>query len=67
MRFITGAVAWVYDFLAEDTILLFGAVLALLVAYFAVKTVPNAAGIILFVVVLLVISISLWRTISASR
>lgn len=67
MRWITGAIAWVYDFLAEDMTLLVGTALAIVVAILAVHTVRSAAGIILFFLVVAVIAASLWRTVSATK
>jgi hypothetical protein len=67
MRWIKGAIAWVYDFLAEDVTLLIGTAVAIVVVVLAVHTVRNAAGIILFFVVAIVITASLWRTVSASK
>lgn len=68
MKYIIGPIAWVYDFLAEDMVLLIGTVLTLLIVLAAihVHSVKNAAGIILFVAVVLVIFASLWRTVSTS-
>jgi hypothetical protein len=66
MSWITGAIAWVYDFLAEDLIVLAGTVVAILIAVAAVKLVHNLAGYVLFVAVVLVITLSLWRTVSAT-
>jgi hypothetical protein len=67
MRWITAAIAWVYDFLAEDVTLLVGAAVAIVVTVLAVHTVRTAAGIILFFVVAIVITASLWRTVSATK
>lgn len=67
MRWITGSIAWIYDFLAEDTILLAGAIVAILIAILAVHVARNAAGYVLFVAIVLVIAASLWRTVSAVK
>lgn len=66
MRWITGVIAWIYDFLAEDLTLLIGTVGAILVVILAVHVVRNAAGIILFCVVVLAIALSVWRTAQSS-
>jgi len=67
MRWVIGAIAWVYDFLAEDTVLLVGTVVAVALAVLAVHLVRDIAGYILFVAVIAVVATSLWRTVSASR
>lgn len=67
MRWLVGAVEWVYDFLAEDLVLLIGTVVAFVVAVLAVHAARDAAGVILFVVVVLVIATSLWRTVATGR
>jgi hypothetical protein len=66
MRLITGAVAWVYDFLAEDLILLIGALIAVGICVAAVHTVKHVAWVFLWIAVVLVITISLWRTAMAN-
>jgi hypothetical protein len=58
------AVTWVYDFLAEDLVLLIGTAVAVGIAVLAIHTVRNAAGIILYGAVVVVIAISLWRGVS---
>jgi hypothetical protein len=67
MGWLTGAIAWVYDFLAEDTILLVGGIIAIIIGFLAVHMSRTAAGYILWVAVVLVIVASLWRTVSASK
>ena len=65
MRWLTGAIAWIYDFLAEDLIVLIGTGIALAVAAIAVHAVRNEAGVILFAFVVLVIAVSIARTATA--
>lgn len=65
MQWLIKPIAWVYDFLAEDMVLLVGAVAAIVVAAVAVHTVRGAAGYILWAIVIAVIAISLWRTATA--
>lgn len=67
MGWLTSAFAWIYDFLAEDTILLAGAIIAILIAFLAVHMSRTAAGYILWIAVVVVIAASLWRTVSASK
>lgn len=67
MGWLTGAIAWIYDFLAEDTILLAGAIIAIIIAFLAVHMSRTAAGYILWIAVVVVITASLWRTVSASK
>ncbi len=67
MGWLTGAAAWIYDFLAEDTILLVGAIIAIIIAVLAVHMSRSAAGYILWIAVVLVIAASLWRTVSATK
>ncbi|HLJ66251.1 MAG TPA: hypothetical protein VKX16_02675 [Chloroflexota bacterium] len=67
MHRLTGAVAWVYDFLAEDPVVLLGTLAALVVAVLAVHAARSAAGVILFAAVVLVIAASLWRTVLSRK
>jgi uncharacterized protein with PQ loop repeat len=67
MRWLINALLWIYDFLAEDAVLLIGTVIAFAVAVLAVHAARNAAGIILFAVIVAVIAASLWRTVATSR
>lgn len=67
MRTLLAPVLWAYDFLAEDTILLVGAAIAILVTALLIHTVHDAAGYVLIVMVLLTVSTSLWRTATTQR
>jgi hypothetical protein len=66
MSWAKGAVLWIYDFLAEDIVLVLGTVVALLVAVVVARSNPRAAGFVLFLVVLGVIAASIWRTVSSA-
>ena len=67
MRWLFKAVAWIYDFLAEDLVLLIGAALAIAIVALTVHTVKTGAGVILWAVIVVVIAISLWRAASTGR
>ncbi len=54
-------IAWLYDFLAEDLILLLGTAAAIAVAVVAVHVAPSLAGYVLYAGIVLVIATSLWR------
>jgi hypothetical protein len=64
MRWPLRALAWIYDFLAEDLVLLIGTALAVGIAVLAIHTVRDAAGVILYGVIVGVIAVSLWRAVS---
>lgn len=65
MTWLARSLSWIYGFLAEDVILLFGTALAFLVALVAGRLAPQAAGAILFFTVLVVITVSLYRASSS--
>lgn len=67
MRQLTATVLWVYDFLAEDLILLLGTALAIALVVLAVHTIRHLAGIILYATVVVVIAISLRRAAGIAR
>jgi hypothetical protein len=66
IEWLRAAVLWIYDFLAEDIVLVIGTVLALLVALGVARANARAAGFLLFATVILVIVVSIWRTVSST-
>jgi hypothetical protein len=62
MKWLRRTVLWLYDFLAEDMVLLAGTALAIAVAAISAHAIKDAAGYILWAVVIVVITVSLWRT-----
>ncbi len=66
MTWLRNAILWIYDFLAEDIVLVIGTAVALLVALGVSRANPRAAGFVLFAVVIAVIATSIWRTVSSA-
>lgn len=67
VRYFAAAVAWLYDFLAEDVVLVVGMVLAIAVTALVVRMTSRGAGFALWAVVLVAVTVSLARTASAPK
>lgn len=62
LRILRSIVLWIYDFLAEDPVLLAGAAAAVLVALLLVNITRIGSGFLLWAVILVALTVSLWRT-----
>lgn len=62
MNFVRSAILWIYDFLAEDPVLLLGAVIAIPITLLFLHVTKIGAGFLLWAVILVAITISLLRT-----
>jgi hypothetical protein len=67
MSAVAAVFAWVYDFLAEDPVLVVGAPIAIVLTAIAVNLSPSWAGVVLWLVVSVTIAVSLVKAISAKR
>ncbi len=61
MRFVLATILWIYDFLAEDVVLLVGMLIAVGLTVAAVHITTRGAGFVLWALVLLAIAVSLIR------
>lgn len=65
MRSLLAPIVWIYDFLAEDLIILVGSALAIALTALLVHVAPKTAGYVFIAAVILAILASIWRTVSA--
>lgn len=62
IRAAKSIILWIYDFLAEDTVLVLGMVIAVAATVLFVHITKMGAGLILWAVILVAIAVSLART-----
>ncbi|HZT95720.1 MAG TPA: hypothetical protein VFB34_02670 [Chloroflexota bacterium] len=63
MRQAAAILYWIYDFLAEDVVILVGAAIAVAVTVFVARANHNAAGFVLWAMVIASIAVSLSRVV----